>query len=128
MQLDWGQSVHEPCSLDVGQLSESITVAEPAPLVETASSAQLRSLGTTEVSELPLARRNVTGVLALAAGVDTSAGNGTVRMNGVAAGGTGITVDGTEAKSNPEGHSMSQYGAQKQIDVMSIEAGAEVQG
>lgn len=48
-------------------------------------------------------------------------------MNGVAAGGTGITVDGTEANSNPEGRSMSQYGGQNQIDVMSIEAVAEVQ-
>ena len=127
LQLGSGQNVRQTFTLEVGQLSENITVAETAPLVETASSAQLRSLGTTEVSELPLSRRNVTGVLALAAGVDTSANNGTVRMNGVAAGGTGITVDGTEANSNPEGRAMSQYGAQNQIDVMSIEAVAEVQ-
>ena len=127
LQLGSGQNVRQTFTLEVGQLSENITVAETAPLVETASSAQLRSLGTTEVSELPLSRRNLTGVLALAAGVDTSANNGTVRMNGVAAGGTGITVDGTEANSNPEGRAMSQYGAQNQIDVMSIEAVAEVQ-
>src|SRR2546425_9049261 len=127
LQLGSGQNVRQTFVLAVGQLAENITVAETAPLVETASSAQVRSLGTTEVSELPLARRNVTGVLALAPGVDTSANNGTVRMNGVAAGGTGITVDGTEANSNPEGRAMSQYGAQNQIDVMSIEAVAEVQ-
>jgi hypothetical protein len=127
MQLNSGQNVRQTFVLEVGQVSENITVAETAPLVETASSAQQRSLGTTEVSELPLARRNVTGVLALAPGVDTSANNGTVRLNGVAAGGTGITVDGTEANSNPEGRAMSQYGGQNQIDVMSIEAVAEVQ-
>src|SRR5438093_7439975 len=127
LQLTSGQNVRQTFALEVGQVAENITVAEIAPLVETASSAQLRSLGTTEVSELPLSRRNVTGVLTLAPGVDTSGGGGTVRMNGVAAGGTGITVDGTEANSNPEGRAMSQYGAQNQIDVMSIEAVAEVQ-
>src|SRR5215510_2048139 len=127
LQLGSGQNVRQTFVLQVGQLSENITVAETVPLVETASSAQVQALGTTQVSELPLARRNVTGVLALAPGVDTSGAAGTVRMNGVAAGGTGITVDGTEANSNPEGRAMSQYGAQNQIDVMSIEAVAEVQ-
>ena len=38
-------------------------------------------------------------------------------MNGVAAGGTGVTVDGTEANSNPEARSLSQYGGQNQISV-----------
>ena len=48
-------------------------------------------------------------------------------MNGVAAGGTGITVDGTEANSNPEARSMAQYGGQNQISVMSLDSVAEVQ-
>src|SRR5206468_3161416 len=61
------------------------------------------------------------------AGADSGAILRGVRLNGVAAGGTGITVDGTEANSNPEGRSMSQYGGQNQIDVISIEAVAEVQ-
>ena len=48
-------------------------------------------------------------------------------MNGVAGGGTGITVDGTEANSNPEGRSLAQYGGQNQISVMSLDSVAEVQ-
>ena len=48
-------------------------------------------------------------------------------MNGVAAGGTGVTVDGTEANSNPEARSLSQYGGQNQISVMSIDSIQEVQ-
>src|SRR6267143_1178974 len=48
LQLGSGQNVRQTFTLEVGQLSENITVAETAPLVETASSAQLRSLGTTE--------------------------------------------------------------------------------
>ena len=70
--------------------------------------------------------RNITNLLALAPGVTTS-GSGSVQMNGVAAGGTGVTVDVTEANSNPEARSLSQYGGQNQISVMSIEAVAEVQ-
>src|SRR3989454_10607039 len=64
--------------------------------------------------------------MSLTPGVSTS-GAGDVQMNGVAAGGTGVTVDGTEANSNPEARSLSQYGGQNQIDVMSIEAVQEVQ-
>ncbi len=48
-------------------------------------------------------------------------------MNGVAAGGTGVTVDGTEANSNPEARSLAQYGGQNQISVMSLDSVAEVQ-
>jgi hypothetical protein len=48
-------------------------------------------------------------------------------MNGVAAGGTGVTVDGTEANSNPEARSLAQYGGQNQISVMSLDSISEVQ-
>ena len=127
LQLGSGQTVRQIFVLEVGQRSENITVSETVPLVETASSKQVESLGSEEVRDLPLARRNVTGVLGLSAGVDVGGSYNGVRMNGVAAGGTGITVDGTEANSNPEGRAMGQYGGQSQIDVMSIEAVAEVQ-
>jgi hypothetical protein len=64
--------------------------------------------------------------MSLTAGVNVS-GDGMVQMNGVAAGGTGLTVDGTEANSNPEARSLSQYGGQNQISVMSLDSVAEVQ-
>jgi hypothetical protein len=40
-----------------------------------------------------------------------TSGGGMVQMNGVAAGGTGITVDGTEANSNPEARSLASTAA-----------------
>jgi len=58
LQLGAGQTVRQTFSLAIGQLSENITVAESAPLVETASAAQQESIGRQEVTELPLARRN----------------------------------------------------------------------
>src|SRR2546422_2856716 len=126
LSLGPGQTSRQTFEIEIGAIEESINVQAVSPLIETASSKQVATHTSDQMSELPLQRRNITGVLALAAGADTSSDRG-VRMNGVAAGGTGITVDGTEANSNPEGRAMSQYCAQDQIDVMSIEAVAEVQ-
>lgn len=79
-----------------------------------------------KVTELPLGRRNVSNILRLSAGVDSGSGR-SPRLNGIGASGTGISVDGTDANSNPEQRSMSQYGARNYIDVMSIDAIQEVQ-
>jgi carboxypeptidase family protein/TonB-dependent receptor-like protein len=126
LQLGAGQTVRQNFSLEVGTLTETVTVAGEAPLIETAASLQADSLGAQEVTELPVNRRNLTNLMSLTAGVAVS-GDGMVQMNGVSAGGTGITVDGTEANSNPEARSMSQYGGQNQISVMSLDSVSEVQ-
>jgi hypothetical protein len=126
MQLASGQTVRQTFTLEVGTLAETVTVSGEAPLVDTAASLQTDTLGSQEVTELPVNRRNLTNLMSLTAGVNVS-GDGMVQMNGVAAGGTGLTVDGTEANSNPEARSMSQYGGQNQISVMSLDAVAEVQ-
>ena len=126
MQLGAGQTVRQTFVLEVGALAETITVAGEAPLIETTASLQADSLGAQEVTELPVNRRNLTNLMSLTAGVNVS-GDGMVQMNGVAAGGTGVTVDGTEANSNPEARSLSQYGGQNQISVMSLDSISEVQ-
>jgi hypothetical protein len=126
MQLGAGQTVRQTFTLEVGALQETVTVAGAAPLIDTAASLQADSLGSQEVRELPVNRRNLTNLMSLTPGVSTS-GAGDVQMNGVAAGGTGVTVDGTEANSNPEARSLAQYGGQNQISVMSLDSISEVQ-
>jgi hypothetical protein len=126
MQLGAGQTVRQSFTLEVGALAETVTVSGEAPLVDTAASLQADSLGSQEVRELPVNRRNLTNLMSLTPGVSTS-GAGDVQMNGVSAGGTGVTVDGTEANSNPEARSLAQYGGQNQISVMSLDSIAEVQ-
>jgi hypothetical protein len=126
LELGAGQTVRQTFALQVGTLAETVTVAAQTPLVETSASLQADSLGSQEVRELPVNRRNLTNLMSLTPGVSTS-GAGDVQMNGVAAGGTGVTVDGTEANSNPEARSLAQYGGQNQISVMSLDAIAEVQ-
>jgi hypothetical protein len=126
MQLGAGQTVRQTFTLEVGALEETVTVAGQSPLIERTASLQADSLGSQEVRELPVNRRNLTNLMSLTPGVNTS-GAGDVQMNGVAAGGTGVTVDGTEANSNPEARSLAQYGGQNQISVMSLDSIAEVQ-
>ena len=126
VELGAGQTVRQTFTLQLGALEETVTVAGQSPLIETSASLQADRLGTQEVRELPVSRRNITNLMSLTPGVSTS-GAGDVQMNGVAAGGTGVTVDGTEANSNPEARSLAQYGGQNQISVMSIDSIAEVQ-
>jgi hypothetical protein len=126
IQMGAGQTLRQSFTLEVGAMSETVTVTGEAPLVETATSLQADSLGSQEVRELPVNRRNLTNLMSLTPGVTTNS-LGDVQMNGVAGGGTGVTVDGTEANSSPEGRSMSQYGSQNQISVMSLDSIAEVQ-
>ena len=132
IQLGAGQTLRQTFTLEVGAMSETVTVTGDAPLVETATSLQADSLGSQEVRELPVNRRNIQNLIGLTAGVvitgtGAAGGSGGVQMNGVASGGTGITVDGTEANSNPEGRSLTQYGSENQISVMSLDSIAEVQ-
>ncbi len=120
------QVVRQTHLLEVGSLTETITVEGRPPLVNTEASEQRESLNTLKVRELPLARRNITEVLKLSSGVDV--GGGSLRINGIGKSGTGVTVNGTDANANPsEGRALEQYGGRNYIDVMSIEAVDEVQ-
>jgi len=130
LTLGAGQTVRQKYTLDVGQMSESVTVVESAPLVQSASTAQVQVMGA-EVTQIPIPRRNLQNVVMLASGVssaDSQGGNGrNFRVNGVGDGGSAITVDGTNAQTNPENRGMGQWGGQAQIEIMSIEAVSEVQ-
>ena len=126
--LGAGQSVRQTFVLELGTVAETVTVAGTAPLIETATSSASETLGAQEVRELPVNRRNVANLLSLAPGVSVGgSGGGMVSMNGVAGGGTAISVDGTEANSNPEGRAVNHYGGQNQISIMSLDSVEEVQ-
>ena len=126
IELIASQVVRQTHTLEVGSLTETITVEGRPPLVNTEASEQRESLNEMKVRELPLARRNVTQILKLSTGVDV--GGGSLRINGLGKSGTGVTVNGTDANSNPsEGRALQQYGGRNYMDVMSIEAVDEVQ-
>jgi outer membrane receptor protein involved in Fe transport len=114
----------------VGALEETITVTESTPLVQTTSTAQMQTIGA-EVTEIPVSRRNLQNVVLLGSGVsstDQAVGGGRAfRVNGIGDGGSAITVDGSSAQTNPENRGFGSYGGQNQIEILSVEAVAEVQ-
>src|SRR5713226_986370 len=70
LTLGAGQTVRQTYALEVGTLAETVTVSETSPLVQTASTAQVQSIGT-EVREIPVSRRNLQNVVLLAPGVNS---------------------------------------------------------
>jgi hypothetical protein len=70
------------------------------PLVNTVSAEQQQTFTINTVQDLPLARRNFSGIISIGTGVATAAGGSSegVRMNGVGRSGTGFAVDGTDAQ------------------------------
>src|SRR4030095_2020025 len=130
LRLGAGQEVRQTYQLEVGALEETITVTESTPLVQTTSTSQIQTIGA-EVSELPLSRRNLQNVILLGSGVSSSdqavGGGRAFRVNGVGDGGSAITGDGSSAQTNPENRGFGNSSGQNQIEIMSVEAVAEVQ-
>ncbi|MBM3736679.1 MAG: TonB-dependent receptor [Acidobacteria bacterium] len=123
--LSAAESLRRTFALEVGAVSESVEVTSQAALVNTVSAEQRESIGTTQVQELPLSRRNVAGLVTLSTGVTRSGGD--VYLNGAGRGGTSVAVDGTDATGNPERPSLAMFGGFNYINGISIEAVGEVQ-
>lgn len=99
IDLTAGQQVRQTFVLEVGALSDTVTVAASSPLVSVAAAEQLQTFDREKVTELPLPRRNFSTLLRIGTGV-TYTGD-SVRMNGVGKNGVAFSVDGTDAGGNP---------------------------
>jgi outer membrane receptor protein involved in Fe transport len=126
IELAAAQNVRRSFVLELGSVTETVNVQASAPLVNAVSAEQRESLSSIKVTELPVARRNISNILGIGTGISTG-GNGGVRMNGLGRSGLKITVDGADATSNVENPGTSMYQAFNYIDTMSIEAIQEVQ-
>ena len=126
IELAASQRVRQTFVLEVGAVSDTVEVTGQAPLVNTVAPEQRESLDRRQLEELPMSRRSFQNILTLGTGIDTS-DNGGVRMNGLGRSGVKITVDGTDATSNPENPGTSMYQSFNYINVMSVEAIQEVQ-
>jgi hypothetical protein len=125
INLGAAQNVRRNFSLEVGAVTETVEVTSAAPLVNTVSAEQRESIGTVQISELPLSRRSIAGAVTLGSGVTRSAGD--VFLNGSGRGGTQVSVDGTDATSNPERPSINNFGDFNYVSVLSIDAVQEMQ-
>lgn len=128
IELTAGQSVRQTYPLQIGDVSESVVVEASAPLVNTVSAEQSNSFDSKTVKDLPLARRNFSGLLRVESGVTVATGGSAtgLRLNGQGKNGTAYSVDGTESSGNPEGRNAGNFGAVNFVDLLSIESIEEV--
>jgi hypothetical protein len=132
--LGAAQNVRRTYTLEVGNVTDNVTVTGEAPLVNTLSTEQRMSLETTEIRNLPMVNRNITNVLetattGLTRGDPIFGGQGMTRfrLNGLGASSFGVMTDGTDSSANPGSPSLGEYGGSGKIDQMSTESFAEVQ-
>ena len=124
IELTAGQSVRQAFALEVGSVNETITVDGSAAQVNLVSAERLQSFDSRTMTEVPLSRRNFTGILRVGAGVTGSVGS--IRMDGIGRSGTGYSVDGTEAAADPEGRGSQNFGGGNFVDLVSMESIQEV--
>ncbi len=125
LTLEAGQQVRYPVALEVGALTERVNVTAEAPLIENATSAQMARLSRLQLSELPQGRRDFTSLLALETGFRPGR-QGLFQFNGLATGGSSVTVDGVDGAGDTETPSTTMFQDFNFIKVVSQEAIQEV--
>ncbi len=123
ISLTAGQQLQETFAMELGAVTDTITIEGELTQINTVSAQQLQSYDITDARELPLQSRNVSGLLKIAAGVVPSEGNdGTgVNLNGVGRNGTVYSVDGTSASGNTGSNNPGAYQGGNLIDLLSVE-------
>lgn len=119
-----GQRVGAEVQLEVGSVTEVVEVNTTLPQLNTVSAEQREAKNEVQVRELPLARRDWTGIIGLGTGV-TNQGTG-ISMNGLPGAGFRLTVDGTDAEGDPEVPSLGMVQNFNPIKTVSLEAIAEM--
>ncbi len=79
LTLSAGQQIRQTLKLELGAVTETVTVDAATTLVNTVSSEQLQNYSTTDARELPLQNRNFSGMLRINAGVTASPGEQWIR-------------------------------------------------
>src|ERR1700677_2699719 len=117
-------------TLEVGAQSEQVTVEASAETLQTSSSTLGTVVGSTEVTELPLANRNFTQIIGLSAGANvgvnnaTSFGKGTldISVNGNTPGQNNFQMDGVAIQSMASSGSANDNGIYVGIAIPSPDA------
>lgn len=122
VELAGGQELRLRHTLEVGAITESVTVSAETSLINTANAEQGHTLNTLRMVELPTQNRDWSKLLGLGAGLTVVSGN-TVSMNGLPQDGFRFTVDGANASGSGESETLTSLGF---IKAVSLEAIREV--
>ncbi|MBM3746760.1 MAG: TonB-dependent receptor [Acidobacteria bacterium] len=118
IRLDATERAKVDLVLEVGTVTENVTVTAGAPLVSTQTTELGAVIGEQQVRNLPLNGRNFAQLISLQAGTVRSGGG--IYFNGLTRDGVNVAVDGTDA-SNPDRPSTQDFGGQTQQNILSVE-------
>jgi carboxypeptidase family protein/TonB-dependent receptor-like protein len=124
--LSAGQQVRQAFKLQLGEVTQTVSVTGSTPLVNTVSAQQTHGYSLTDATQLPLQNRNFSSLLRINAGVVPSQNGSGVDMNGVGKNGTVYSLDGTNASGNTGSNNPGVYQGANLMDVMSVDGIQEV--
>jgi len=113
------QKVKIDFQLELGEVSDSVTVNAAAPLVATQSVDRGIVIQSNQVENLPLNARNFANLISLQPGVVLGGQvAGAITFNGLPFEGSTINVDGTDA-ANPDWPRTANFGGQNRVNILS---------
>lgn len=95
-----GAGANVKASLEVGGVTEQVTVSSSSEIVQTQSSTVSTTINTNQISKLPMTSRSAMDFVNLLPGVSTPSGNRDATINGLPRGTINITLDGVNIQDN----------------------------
>jgi hypothetical protein len=86
--------------LEVGGMTEQVTVSSSSEIIQTQSSTVSTTINTNQITKLPMTSRSAMDFVNLLAGVSTPGGNRDATINGLPQGTINITLDGVNIQDN----------------------------
>ena len=98
--LTSGAGANVKATLEVGGVSEQVTVSSSSEIVQTQSSGVSPTINTNQISKLPITSRSAMDFVNLLPGVTDADGNRHATINGLPRGTINITLDGVNIQDN----------------------------
>jgi hypothetical protein len=98
--LTAGAGANVKASMEVGGVSEQVTVSSSSEIVQTQSSGVSTTVNTNQITKLPLTTRSAMDFVNMLPGVSTPSGNRNATVNGLARTAINITLDGVNIQDN----------------------------
>ena len=140
LQLATGQDLDLTVQLDLAQISQTVEVTSEVVALDTTTSEQRSTLGSSLVNTLPVQHQDWTTLLPLSTGttiptppsltasasLSHSVGGSGLNVNGLPSGGYSLTIDGTNASQNVEFNAFNAYQSSGLISTVNNDAIAEI--
>ena len=94
------QGANINAKLEIGGLTETVTVASSSEIIQTQSSTISATITTNQITKLPLTSRSAMDFVNFLPGVSTPGGNRNATINGLPQGVINITIDGVNVQDN----------------------------